>query len=253
MRATPAACAARFEPRELRDCRRLSTAAPPGSSPTKISALASAIASSVPKNSRCTGAIVVTIATCGRTSLRQRRDLARMVHADLEHAERRASRHQRERQRHAPVIVVGGGRRMRLALLAEHEPQRFLGAGLADRAGDRDDLRAANARARPARDRSAPPSTSSTTSSGASFGIAARLSRATTASPAPAFSAASTKSCPSRFSPWMAKNASPGLMRARVDRQARHVARQIAGALAPSWRRPWRRGSRAAALTRPSP
>ena len=47
---------------------RLITAAPPFTMPEKISAFASAIASSVPKNSRCTGAMVVTIATCGRTS-----------------------------------------------------------------------------------------------------------------------------------------------------------------------------------------
>jgi hypothetical protein len=43
-------------------------ATPPGSSPSKISALASAIASSVPKYSICAGAIAVTMATCGRTS-----------------------------------------------------------------------------------------------------------------------------------------------------------------------------------------
>ena len=43
-------------------------AVPPGSSPWKISPLASAIASSLAKNSRCAGAIVVTMATCGRTS-----------------------------------------------------------------------------------------------------------------------------------------------------------------------------------------
>ena len=47
---------------------RLITAAPPRSSPRKISALASAIASTEPKNSRCTGSTVVMIATCGRTS-----------------------------------------------------------------------------------------------------------------------------------------------------------------------------------------
>ena len=42
-------------------------ATPPGSRPEKISALASAIASTEGKNSRCTGATVVMIATCGRT------------------------------------------------------------------------------------------------------------------------------------------------------------------------------------------
>ena len=46
---------------------RLSTTAPPGSTPEKISALASAIASMPAKNSRCTGSTVVMTATCGRT------------------------------------------------------------------------------------------------------------------------------------------------------------------------------------------
>ena len=44
------------------------TATPPGSNPENISAFASAIFSVVPKNSRCTGSTVVTMATCGRTS-----------------------------------------------------------------------------------------------------------------------------------------------------------------------------------------
>jgi len=48
---------------------RFSTTAPPGSSPTKISALASAIASMPAKNSRCTGSTVVMTATCGRIIL----------------------------------------------------------------------------------------------------------------------------------------------------------------------------------------
>ena len=37
--------------------------------PVKISALASAIFSTEPKYSRCTGSTVVTMATCGATSL----------------------------------------------------------------------------------------------------------------------------------------------------------------------------------------
>ncbi len=40
---------------------------PPGPTPEKISALASAIASIEPRFSICTGAIVVMSATCGRT------------------------------------------------------------------------------------------------------------------------------------------------------------------------------------------
>src|SRR5580658_8347398 len=47
---------------------RLSTAAPPFCSPRKISALASAILASVPKNSKCTGAIAVIKTTSGRAS-----------------------------------------------------------------------------------------------------------------------------------------------------------------------------------------
>ena len=48
--------------------------------------------------------------------LGERRDLAGMVHADLEHGIFRVRRAARERQRHAPVIVVGGGRGMRFAV-----------------------------------------------------------------------------------------------------------------------------------------
>ena len=71
---------------------------------------------------------------------RQRLDLAGMVHAHLEHREARARGTARQRQRHAPVIVVGGDRGMGLARRREREPQRLLGAGLADRAGDADHL-----------------------------------------------------------------------------------------------------------------
>ena len=116
------------------------TAAPPGSMPWKISALASAMASTEGKNSRCTGSTVVMIATCGRTSLRQRRDLAGVVHAHFEHRKARARRAARQRQRHAPVVVVGSSRSMRLAVARQRELERLLGAGLADRAGDADEL-----------------------------------------------------------------------------------------------------------------
>ena len=50
------------------------------------------------------------------------------------------------------MIVVGSGRGMRLAAARrEHGAQRFLGAGLADRARDRDDRAASCARAPPGR------------------------------------------------------------------------------------------------------
>ena len=73
---------------------------------------------------------------------RQRRDLARVVHADLEDAEGAAPRHAGEGQGHAPVIVVGGESGVRGALARQHEAHRLLGAGLADGARDGDDLRA---------------------------------------------------------------------------------------------------------------
>jgi hypothetical protein len=73
--------------------------------------------------------------------LGQRRDLAGMIHAHLEHRIARRLGAERERQRHAPMIVVGFGRGMRLPVARQREPQRLLGAGLADRAGDADDFR----------------------------------------------------------------------------------------------------------------
>ena len=162
--------------------------------------------------------------------LGERRDLAGMVHADLEHGVFGARPAARERQRHAPVIVVGGGRGMRLAVGGEREAQRLLGAGLADRAGDGDDLGRASARARRGRDRARPSSTSSTSKQRRIGGKARALARARRRrAPAPAFSAASTKSWPSRFSPWMAKKASP-LPSVRLSMEMpRHVGRQRAG------------------------
>ena len=78
---------------------------------------------------------------------RQRRDLAGVVHSHFQHRVMRARRAARERERHAPMIVVGGDRGVRLAILAEREPQRLLGSGLADRTGDADHLgRRADAR-----------------------------------------------------------------------------------------------------------
>ena len=72
----------------------------------------------------------------------ERRDLAGVVHADLEHAEARVRRHARQRQRHAPVIVVGRGGGVRLAAGRRASTRSIsLTRRLADRAGHRDDLR----------------------------------------------------------------------------------------------------------------
>ncbi len=87
----------------------------------------------------CTGSTVVMTATCGRTICGQRRDLARVVHADLEHAEGAVGRHARQRQRHAPVVVVGLLGRVRRPRQAQAVAQHLLGAGLADAAGDGND------------------------------------------------------------------------------------------------------------------
>ena len=72
-------------------------------------------------------------------------DLARVVHAHFEHREPRVARHAREAQRHAGVVVVALDRAVDLARSAavERGVKRLLGAGLADRAGDPDDRRAA--------------------------------------------------------------------------------------------------------------
>ena len=99
----------------------------------------------------------------------QRRNLAGVVHAHFEHRVARAFGAARQRQRHAPVVVVGRGRGVRLAVARQRELQRLLGAGLADRAGDADELWRCCARGPRAPARSAPSSTSGTTSSGASL------------------------------------------------------------------------------------
>ena len=72
---------------------------------------------------------------------RKRRDFARMIHADLEHAEADACGHARERQRHAPVIVIGGGGGVGRADAGEHRAQHLLHGRLADRAGHRNNPR----------------------------------------------------------------------------------------------------------------
>ena len=124
-------------------------ATPSGSSPSKISALASAIASSEPRFSMCAGAIAVISATCGRTCARQRGDLAFVVHAHFEHRIFGVARHPGEAQRHAGMVVVALDRAVDLArpVAVERGVKRFLGAGLADRAGDPENRRAGCARA----------------------------------------------------------------------------------------------------------
>ncbi len=69
------------------------------------------------------------------------RNLARMVHADLEDGVAGIARHARQRQGHAPVIVERLDRGMGLARPAERQMQRLLGARLAHAAGHRANAR----------------------------------------------------------------------------------------------------------------
>ena len=106
---------------------------------------------------------------------------------------------------------------MGLAVGAERERQRLLGRGLADRAGDRDDLAPPSAPAPRRRDRAAPRARRRRRCSGASspkrVAHGRRHDRARPPrAPPPALSAAATKSWPSWTSPLMAKKASPGAM-----------------------------------------
>src|SRR5579884_4026783 len=135
IRATPAALAAAAR-RSYWTLSRLMTAAPAGSTPRKISALASAIFSSDPKYSRWTGAIAVITAICGSTSW-----VTGMIHADLKNRILHLRRAAGQRQGHAPVIVVGGGRSVRCTVRRNGKAQCILRAGLPDRARDSDHFR----------------------------------------------------------------------------------------------------------------
>ena len=113
---------------------------PPETMPSKISDLASAMASQVSKNSRWAGAMVVTMRDMGTDEADQRADLAEMVHPHFEHAVSAIVGHRGKTERHAPVIVVGGGGNLRAAERAQRKAQHFLGRRLAGAAGDGDDL-----------------------------------------------------------------------------------------------------------------
>src|SRR3546814_7905669 len=69
---------------------------------------------------------------CSSDLPRQRRDLARMVHADFKNAEFRFDRHTSERERHTPEIVIGERRSMCRPLLGQDHAQRFFCTGLTD-------------------------------------------------------------------------------------------------------------------------
>ena len=154
----------------------------------------------------CAGAMAVTSATCGRTMPRQRGDLAGIVHAHFEHRKFGVARHPGEAQRHAGMVVVALDRAVDrpAAAAVERRVQRFLGAGLADRAGDSDDPCRRSARAPRRPEPSSASATSSTSTCGPSTGCD------TSAPAAPAAKAPATNLCPSWTVPGMATNRSPG-------------------------------------------
>ena len=71
----------------------------------------------------------------------ERRDLARMIHSDLEHPETRVGRHARQRQWHAPMIVERFLGCMCCPDAVQAPTQSLLGAGLAHAARDSNDAR----------------------------------------------------------------------------------------------------------------
>ncbi len=110
-------------------------AIPSGSSASKISALASAIASSDPESLDVRRSNRRDQRHVRPDQLRQRSDLPGIVHAHLEHRELRLARHAREAQRNTRMVVVALDRAVDRAGPAaiERRVQRLLGAGLADR------------------------------------------------------------------------------------------------------------------------
>jgi len=112
-----------------------------------------------------TGSTVVrTTATCGRTCLHERLDLAGMVHADLEDAEPCRRRKPGKGEPARPMIVERGGREMDLAFRRQRCGRASPWCRSSDASGDRG--HPPPLRARAARPRSASaPSTSSTTTS----------------------------------------------------------------------------------------
>ncbi len=71
---------------------------------------------------------------------RKGRDLAGVIHADLEDGELCLRRHAGKRQRHTPVIVIGGLRRVGAALPCADGAEHFFRGSFADRASHGDDF-----------------------------------------------------------------------------------------------------------------
>ena len=121
--------------------------ATPAVAPSRISALASAMASSDAKNAECTSATIVHTRTSGSAMPDQQADLARVVHPEFDHRDLGPVAKLEQRQRQADVVVE-------VAVVAEHPVagrpssvgRDFLRRRLARAAGD------GHHRARPTRD-----------------------------------------------------------------------------------------------------
>ena len=156
----------------------------------------------------------------------QRRDLAGVVHADLEHRALGVARHAGQRQRHADVVVVATSpSRAPRPASARPARDRLGDAGLADRAGDRAAPGRRRALARRDAQRSSACSVSSTIDRRRRRPAGRQRRR-----PRPAPGPAATNSWPSR-SPARATNRSPGSS-VRVSMET-PVAAKAAPAAAP--------------------
>ena len=124
------------------------TAVPPGSSPRKISALASAIASTLLKYSRCTGSTVVTMAMCGRTSFVSG-VISPAWFMPISNTPKRPPAGIRASVSGTPQWLLNDFSAACVGPMRQAAAQRVLGAGLADASGHGDDLaRRARAAAR---------------------------------------------------------------------------------------------------------
>ena len=198
---------------------------PSGASPARISDFASAIAWTLPKNSRWTGRTTVKTATSGRPSRRELAQLARRRHPHLGHHPLGAVGHVEQRQREA-VEVVQVARRPAVAEAGgEDRRQQLLGGGLAGRAGDAGELL-----------RRPPPHEAREVVQGAEGVVDLDAAAPPAGSrsvrpersppPAPRARASGTKRWPSVCSPREGEEHLAAADRARIDRRARRSRRR---------------------------
>ena len=139
------------------------TAIPPGGSASSSSAFARATFSTLPSCSRCDGRDRRDDADVRARDLRESADLPRAAHAHLGDDDLGVGLDAGERERQPDLVVEAGFGGDEPNVRAQQRGEDVLRRGLPDRAGDRDDARAA-ARAHGAADRRERPNASSGTS-----------------------------------------------------------------------------------------